>query len=528
MRIILVSGLCLGALLPCRPVAAAVSVVDLGGKQYQVTFRFTPDEDVRTVHVAGSFNGWNPTARALERSGDDFTTSLQLAPGRYEYKFVINGADWRTDVDNPNRSGGYQNALLVVGADLPAAPPQTPPPLAAAVEAPHPPPVRDALTRLAAADDDARTRDLNALLEHLPMPYFTDETVTFLWAGDPPEPPTVQLYAAGVRLGHALSPVSGVTGLFAATLQRRGLPERWAYVYVVERGGRTVMELDPHGWSVTTRDGVPATRGVAASDRVGRIELIRDVGGASADVPPRDVYVYLPPGYPAGERRYPVLYMHDGQNCWDDPESPFGHGGWGVNLLADRLIGEGAVEPFLVVGVANTAERMREYGPGPDMLTGEGHAYLHFLKDALKPLIDARYRTAPEAARTLLAGSSLGGAISLEAALLWPEVYGGAACLSPALMFKDDAEHSYTDLVAKVGKRPVRLYVDNGTAGPGGDGAERTEQLVAALRAAGWRDGEDLVHFVDAGAEHNEAAWRSRFDRALLFLLGRNGSAGQR
>jgi predicted alpha/beta superfamily hydrolase len=117
-------------------------------------------------------------------------------------------------------------------------------------------------------------------------------------------------------------------------------------------------------------------------------------------------------------------------------------------------------------------------------------------------------------------GSSMGGIISLQGALLYPGVFGGAACLSPALLFEDSRGRDYFDLLASVGKVPVRIYVDSGTAGPGQDGVAKTRRLVEALRQAGWRDGQDLMWHEAQGAEHNERAWRARIDRPLIFLFG--------
>ena len=524
-RSIPVSGLCLGVTLLVTAAHAAVEITDLGGDRFLVNFRFTAPPEAETVHVAGSFNGWDPAATAMQRQGNTqtFSTDVVLARGRYEYKFVIDGSTWRTDMDNPNRTDGYQNALLFVGLAADDAGPTvtTRAPIASAPPAPPPAEITAALAAITAADPSARAVRIAALFRDMPMPHVTDKTVTFIWAGEATSAPTVRVFAEGARLGYALQPVPDVGGLYALTLAREPFPDRWAYLYAIERSDRTDIQLDPHGWSVTTRAGEPVTRGVAASPRVGRIELIPAVRPKSGDLPPRDVYVYLPPGYDRGSDRYPVLYMHDGQNSWDDPVEPFGHGGWTVNLVADKLIAEGEVSPFIVVGVANTTDRMTEYGPGEDILDGAKHPYLRFLKDDLKPLIDAKYRTEPDAGHTFMAGSSLGGAISLQAALLFPGVYGGAACLSPALMFKDAAGRSYFDLLAKVGARDVRLYVDHGTAGESHDGAERTDRLIAELQAKGWRDGVNLVHFVDAGAAHNERAWRARLDRPLRFLFGR-------
>jgi enterochelin esterase-like enzyme len=261
---------------------------------------------------------------------------------------------------------------------------------------------------------------------------------------------------------------------------------------------------------------------VEASDQRGRITVIPQFAGSVEGLLPRDVYIYLPPGYDRDQgKRYPVLYMQDGQNCWDDPTEPFGHGGWCVNAAADAMIAAGRIRPFIAVGLASTPDRMSEYGPGPDICSNGGQAYIRHMADDVKPMIDGTYRTLRGPQDTAVMGSSMGGLISMQAALQNPETFGHAACLSPAFFITDAQGRTYGDLVRSVGKVPVRLYLDSGTAGPKQDGAPETRQMVTLLRTTGWRDGEDLLHFEDAGAAHNERAWRGRLEKPLLFLFGR-------
>jgi predicted alpha/beta superfamily hydrolase len=114
----------------------------------------------------------------------------------------------------------------------------------------------------------------------------------------------------------------------------------------------------------------------------------------------------------------------------------------------------------------------------------------------------------------------MGGIVSLQAGLLRPDVFGGVGCLSPALWFQDQEGRDYFDLLAEVGKVPVRMYLDSGTAGPTQDGAPAARRMCQALLEAGWKDGVDLLCFEDSGAEHNERAWRGRLYRPLVFLFG--------
>lgn len=175
-----------------------------------------------------------------------------------------------------------------------------------------------------------------------------------------------------------------------------------------------------------------------------RGRLIRLSGVPSAHVKPRDVTVWLPPGYDASDDRYPVLYMHDGQNLFEAATANFGE--WGVDEHLERLIAGGQVRAPIVVGVWNTDLRLREYIPAdllaalPDDMRAEvqgiyggpalSDGYVRFLTEELKPLIDGRFRTRTGPADTTISGSSMGGLISMYAVMKRPDVFSAAACLS--------------------------------------------------------------------------------------------------
>jgi len=516
-------------------VIASLDITDLGGDQFRVVFRFKAPADARTVHLAGTFNGWNPQGQPMTRPEEQgpFRTAVVLPKGRHEYKFVVNGSNWQGDPENPHKTQGYSNAILYLGVEPreettdPAAATR-PVEMAATVE--HPAAVRE-LAKQIEEDGGARW-----FAEH-PMPLFTKGSVSFVYADPDASQVTVLIAEQGRRSGYEMRRLIEGKPVWAVSLDRSKLPERMAYTFQVWIGDVEKSVVDPHAWSVTSRGGRPAAMAVEASDRRGRIEVIAGFKPSVAGLRERDIYVYLPPGYDGPERsriadssapstqnselRYPVLYMHDGQNGWDDPVEPFGHGGWCVNLKADELIAAGKVRPFIVVGIANTPDRMSEYGSGKDVLSDADHAYIQFLKRDVKPRIDRTYRTLQDATNTALIGSSMGGVISFQAALLNPDIFGQAACLSPAFGFGEGTDRGYAELVRKVGKVSARLYLDSGTAGQWQDGAPQTRAMAALLREAGWKDGADLLHFEDTGADHNERAWRARLDRPLVFLFGR-------
>jgi predicted alpha/beta superfamily hydrolase/ketosteroid isomerase-like protein len=224
----------------------------------------------------------------------------------------------------------------------------------------------------------------------------------------------------------------------------------------------------------------------------------------------RDVSVWLPPGYDEDEaRRYPVLYMHDGQNVFD-PATAFAGIDWQVDETATRLIAEGRLDPLVVVAVNNTQDRMVEY-----LDNERGYRYVDFLADELKPFIDATYRTRPERESTGVMGSSAGGLASLLAAWRRPEVFGLAGLLSPYIPLDTH------EVLARDGwrERPVRLYVDNGSDELDSRLQPMIDQLLRTLRRQGFRRGRDLTWYLDAGAPHNESAWAARAWRPLTFLF---------
>lgn len=233
----------------------------------------------------------------------------------------------------------------------------------------------------------------------------------------------------------------------------------------------------------------------------------------------RTVLVYVPPQYAERkDTRFPVLYLHDGQNLFDGATSFVPGQEWRADETADRLIRERRIEPVILVGVYNAgAERLNEYTPTRDRRGrgGGGDAYLRFLTDELKPFVDRHYRTRPEASETGVGGSSLGALISLHAGLRRPDVFGKVAALSPSVWWD---EKWIVEQVRRVGARPaLRVWLDIGTD-EGYAALPDARLLRDAMAERGWREGQDLAYIEAEGAGHNEAAWAARFDRVLQFL----------
>jgi predicted alpha/beta superfamily hydrolase len=229
----------------------------------------------------------------------------------------------------------------------------------------------------------------------------------------------------------------------------------------------------------------------------------------------RDVLVYLPPSYGRQRRSYPVLYMHDGQNLFD-PEMSFA-GAWGVGRAMDAAARRGL--EAIVVGVPNMGpDRLDEYSPflDPETGGGKGVPYLDFLARTLKPLVDRRFRTRPARDQTVIAGSSMGGLISLFGLFHHPETFGAAGVLSPSLWFAGGEIFSAINSAPFV---PARIYLDIGAL-EGAEHVANARRMRDLLLSKGYRLGADLRWLESRSGRHDERSWGRRFARALPFLLG--------
>lgn len=228
----------------------------------------------------------------------------------------------------------------------------------------------------------------------------------------------------------------------------------------------------------------------------------------------RDLLVYLPPSYHQSQQRYPVIYMHDGQNLFDRATSFAGE--WQVDETMQALSWEGV--EAIVVGIPNLgANRCDECSPycTDRHGGGQGDAYLAFVVETVKPLIDHEFRTLDGQAYTTVAGSSMGGLSSLYAFFRYPEVFGAVGALSPALWFADRAIFETAE-AAPFGRG--KIYLDAGT----GETPAMTRDARAMrdlLVRKGYRLGDDLLYVEDHGSPHHETAWARRLPDALRFLI---------
>lgn len=236
--------------------------------------------------------------------------------------------------------------------------------------------------------------------------------------------------------------------------------------------------------------------------------------------------IYLPRGYDEhADRRYPVMYFHDGQHVFQDSRSPSSApDSWQVDYLATREISQGRLRETIFVGLDNTGSRQFEYeAPGdtyPGQPPGIGDSYLHFLVHNARPSLDFNYRTLSDPRNTLVGGSSMGGLISVYAAYE-TNLFGGVLAMSPAIT----RAPNYKAALAARSRRAVRIYMDTGSAEgqvgptPGGNYWEEPWALYDILLGQGYAVNEDLLFRVGCGAAHHELAWRARTPAALAFLL---------
>jgi predicted alpha/beta superfamily hydrolase len=234
----------------------------------------------------------------------------------------------------------------------------------------------------------------------------------------------------------------------------------------------------------------------------------------------RRVWVYLPPMYEREpDRRFPVLYMQDGQNVFDGATAFVAGKEWEADEAAERLIEEGRIEPLIIVAVDNGgAERTNEYTPTADR-HGEGgnvERYARMLVDELKPWIDGEYRTRSGPESTGIAGSSFGGVASLWIGLTHPDVFGLIAAVSTSAARDDGQIVRFVEALPE--KPATRIWTDVGTA-EGHEALEYARLLHDALVRKGWKEGVDLAYVEAEGAAHNETAWARRLPAILEFFF---------
>ncbi len=282
----------------------------------------------------------------------------------------------------------------------------------------------------------------------------------------------------------------------------------------------------------------------------GRVISWEALDGGTAG--PMTVWVWLPPEYDAAKRkRFPVLYMHDGQNLFDKALTGYNQE-WQVDEAIPRMVRQGDLRSWIVVGVQSPKSRYQGLFPAKifpllspefqarvtNLETGEakgplvGDAYLKFMVDTVKPRVDREFRTLKGPEDTAVMGSSMGGLMAFYAMAEYPQEFGQAAAVSMHVALASptdkgldhqkaaaDAADAFRRYLATSKMEPGknRLYVDHGTGTLDGSYGPYSTALVPVLEAAGWH-GPSFMFRTFAGAEHNETAWAQRVDIPLAFL----------
>ena len=225
----------------------------------------------------------------------------------------------------------------------------------------------------------------------------------------------------------------------------------------------------------------------------------------------RRIWLYLPASYSSSKKHYPVLYMHDGQNIFDEYSA--GYGEWGVDEYLDSIMKNGKNE-CIVVGIDNGPKRLNEYNPFDNERfgAGEGKLYAAFLVETLKPFIDKRYRTNKDKLHTMLAGSSMGGLISFYTQLAYPAVFGKAGVFSPAF-WTAPGIMALTDSLSKTANGKFFFYMG------GLEGEEYMSDMYEVMQVLGTKSSALIYSVTDPEGTHNEAAWRKWFPEFFRFMM---------
>lgn len=240
----------------------------------------------------------------------------------------------------------------------------------------------------------------------------------------------------------------------------------------------------------------------------------------------REVTAYLPPGYTSPAKAsttYPVLFMHDGQNVWSDHDCCFGHTGWEVDTTLDVEIAASRVADVIVIAADNTTARNNEYGLSPAAM----QTFMQFQVTELQPQALAQVRWNQQ--RVAIAGSSLGGLVSMHLALSYPQTYGAVASLSGAFWPLQEQQQALRDRLPAYGKQPLAVYIDHGgNVAANSDGAADSVEVRDLMMGLGWQRADSpsctasettICYFMEPGATHDELAWKARAWRFLRFLF---------
>lgn len=226
----------------------------------------------------------------------------------------------------------------------------------------------------------------------------------------------------------------------------------------------------------------------------------------------RTIRVWVPSTYHLNNIRYPVIYMHDGQNLFDKTTSFLGVE-WEVDESIETMINDDILSGFIVVGIDNGPDRMIEYLPNWDNQNGEGALYGQFIVKTLKPFIDEHFRTLKNKENTLIGGSSMGGLISFDIGLRYPDIFGYIMAMSTSFQIPEKGKREKF-LNSITLSNETRLYLDSGYPK---DNSEFIEPVKLELLEKGFNQ-NNLFTKITPGHSHSESDWAKRFMDAIIWL----------
>jgi len=324
--------------------------------------------------------------------------------------------------------------------------------------------------------------------------------------------------------------------------------KRWRYKFVAADGaGADAWFSDPlsRRFDYDANGRISIVRGGATQ---GHLEWLRSVHATQLNVD-RPISFYVPRGYDTGTQRYPVLYMHDGNNLFDPDQPSAAPTSWEADAEAEAEIGAGRAREFIIVAVPNDANRMGEYTQGPDVVSGmtvggDGDKYADFLVRELKPLVDAKYRTLPARESTGILGSSLGGLISYYIGLKYPGTFKFVGGMSSTFDWGTPNMIELFQQATGLSTRDQVFYLDSGGGPPAtgpcpfdgpNDGADNyceTLSMKTVLETAGLTTypadansaplmpaNVDIMHWWEPNALHTEASWHARIHRVYWLFF---------
>ena len=292
------------------------------------------------------------------------------------------------------------------------------------------------------------------------------------------------------------------------------------------------------GFDIIPRDRVKSPTMKIENGGASRIIKVENFTGSLST---RSLYIYLPSGYDEEMgRHYPILYMHDGQNCFDAYADDSYAGSWGADQVADQLILSGKMQPCIIVGVSNGGRRrLVEYLPPyakympesngleePPHIHGQADRTVAFYRDEVARYVQAHYRVRTGRAHTAICGSSLGGLFTAYIAWEYPEFARHHAVMSPSFWITaihPEQPHSRHETIERFRKDPprdIRLWLDSGSiTDHGSDGMVLTQEARDALLANGYAEGDNFRYYLHNGAIHHESSWRERLPLVFQFLF---------